>query len=201
MYSSIDAFILDSVVDVELTEEREELLDDTVKKIREHLNQPLTFLFVCTHNSRRSQFAQVFAHVLNQSLLKKSDLKVQSAGTEVTACNPRTIAALEEIGFEVGINEPGDNPVYHVLFDDYAKPIKLWSKTVHDDAIEQPVIAIMTCSHADENCPLVPGALERIPLKYVDPKRADDTDEEMDVYLETAGTIAAELHYFFSRLV
>ena len=33
----------------------------------------------------------------------------------------------------------------------------------------------MTCDHADENCPLIPGAKTRIPLTYVDPKVADET--------------------------
>ena len=58
----------------------------------------------------------------------------------------------------------------------------------------------MTCAHADENCPFIAGAEERIPLRYEDPKRFDDTENEVEAYLNKSIEIATELHYIFSNL-
>jgi arsenate reductase len=58
----------------------------------------------------------------------------------------------------------------------------------------------MTCSHADENCPLVLGASGRIPLTYDDPKEFDDTPLEAAKYSERVHQIGREILYAFSQV-
>ncbi|MCB0818945.1 MAG: protein-tyrosine-phosphatase, partial [Flavobacteriales bacterium] len=59
--------------------------------------------------------------------------------------------------------------------------------------------AVMTCSEADANCPIVRGALDRVSLPYVDPKEADDTPEEAARYDERCLQIATELWYVMQQ--
>ena len=58
----------------------------------------------------------------------------------------------------------------------------------------------MTCSHADENCPFIPGAEIRIPVRYDDPKAFDGTDLMEAKYLERSKEIATEMLYVFSKI-
>ncbi len=153
--------------------------------------------FICTHNSRRSQFAQVWAQTMAYHY--GVNASCYSGGLEVTACNPRTITALESNGFD--ISKTGDeNPEYAVRFSEITEPVKLFSKLYSDDSNPASFIAVMTCDHADQNCPFIPNALLRIPLTYVDPKRSDDTDSESQVYLETSYEIASQMKYVFSLI-
>ena len=58
----------------------------------------------------------------------------------------------------------------------------------------------MTCSHADKNFPLIPGADKRISIPYEDPKEFDDTFDEAKMYDKTSIQIATELKYIFSTI-
>ena len=60
--------------------------------------------------------------------------------------------------------------------------------------------AIMTCGHADENCPIVQGASARFPLTYIDPKVSDGTDKQMETYMDRSLEIAREAKYIFSKV-
>jgi len=155
--------------------------------------------FICTHNSRRSQFGQVAAHLATHyyPLLKANAF---SGGTEVTAFNERAVAAVKRIGLEVSSNN-SENPVYELNFSSNRNPITAFSK-VYDDSTNtsSDFAAIMTCSHADDNCPHIPGALTRIPLRYEDPKAFDDTALEVTKYDERLFEISTEIFYAFSQL-
>ena len=58
----------------------------------------------------------------------------------------------------------------------------------------------MTCSHADENCPFIAGAEQRIPVRYDDPKAFDNTPQQLEKYRERSLQIATELFYVFSQI-
>jgi arsenate reductase len=58
----------------------------------------------------------------------------------------------------------------------------------------------MTCSHADENCPVVIGASTRIALTYNDPKDFDGTPQEAAKYAERVREIGREILYAFSQV-
>ena len=58
----------------------------------------------------------------------------------------------------------------------------------------------MTCSDADEACPIVFGAAERITIRYNDPKAFDDTEQETEKYDERCRQIAREMLFAFSQI-
>lgn len=163
---------------------------------RNHKGMIADLNFICTHNSRRSQFSQVWCHII-QYWLGLNSVKAYSGGTEVTACNHRTVAALERFGFRheaVG----SQNPRYRIFAPEFDAEITLWSKTYSDDSNPgKDFAAVMTCDHADENCPFIPGAEIRVPLTYTDPKYADDTQEEESAYDLACKTIATDMLRLF----
>lgn len=164
-----------------------------------HPAEGLPFVFICTHNSRRSQFAQVWARVaaLHYGV---SGLYTFSGGTEVTAVARPVVACLRAQGFEITVEQANStNPEYTVELTDRER-VQLYSKRFDDPS--QPdngFVAVMTCSDADEGCPVVPGATHRWSLPFDDPKSSDGTAHEAERYRAASDTIARELFYLFSR--
>ncbi len=179
--------------------------EDLIQKIAEYVveenknGEKAQLHFICTHNSRRSQFAQTWC-AFTQAWLGLDVADSYSGGTEVTACNERTIAALGRAGFKIE-KEGSDNPLYTITSEDDDTEVKLWSKLFDDEA--NPVrrfAAIMTCDEADQNCPLIPGAAIRVPLTYTDPKYADDSDNELPAYDLTCKIIATDMLRLFKKV-
>lgn len=167
-------------------------------KNRLDTSKDLKLNFICTHNSRRSQFSQIWGQVA--AAYHNIPAKCFSGGVEVTAFNERAVASIERSGFQV-TSATTENPEYAVSFDASHAPISALSKLYNDTTNPtSDFAAIMTCSDADENCPFIPGADARIPLRYEDPKVFDDTDLEETMYDERSLQIASELLYVFSQL-
>jgi arsenate reductase len=156
-------------------------------------------IFICTHNSRRSQMAEVWAAAAARHF-GVDGVRTFSGGTEATAFDPRAVAAMERAGFMVR-NPGGENPRYRVTFSEDAPALECFSKT-YDDPFNpsRGFAAIMTCSDADEACPVVLGATLRARLPYDDPKVADGTPDETLRYDARCRQIATELLYLFSRV-
>jgi arsenate reductase len=123
-----------------------------------------------------------------------------SGGVEITAFNERAVASLKRFGFRISATGV-ENPIYSVSFSSEADPIKAFSKLFDDpvNAAEQ-FAAVMTCSHADENCPFIPGTEKRIAVRYEDPKAFDDTPQESEMYDQRSLQIATEMAFVFSRI-
>lgn len=156
--------------------------------------------FICTHNSRRSHISQVWAQAAAYYYGIRN-VETFSGGTEATAFNPRAVAAMKQAGFDITIIEDRTNPVYKVKFSEHAPALTVFSKKYDDDFNpKKDFAAIMTCSHADENCPLVPGASARIALTYNDPKDFDGTPQEASKYAERVHEIGREILYAFSQV-
>ena len=160
---------------------------------------PIHLTFICTHNSRRSHFGQIWAAVA-AAWYRVENVHTYSGGTEATAFNPRAVAAAERAGFVIK-NPGGDNPRYEVSFVEEHPSLECFSKT-YDDLFnpQQNFAAVMTCSDADQNCPFIPGADRRFPVTYKDPKEADNTPEESARYDERCRQIATEMFYLFSEV-
>jgi arsenate reductase len=163
-------------------------------------NQPAQLTFICTHNSRRSHLAQIWAHTaaIHFGL---TDVQTFSGGTAATAFNPRAVAALRRAGFEIANPEPSatSNPRYQVRCDSAASPLECFSKVYSESPNpERDFCAVMVCSQADEACPLVSGASLRLAIPYDDPKAFDDTPAESEKYDERSQQIAREMLYLFS---
>lgn len=180
--------------------ERRESLDLIVDFVRgrKAAGAHADLTFICTHNSRRSHLGQLWAATAAW-VFAQDHVRTFSGGTEVTAFNPRALAAVERAGFSV-IKPEGQNPRYQVAFASDSQPETCWSKIYDDPANPQEgFCAVMTCSEADTNCPIVRGALDRVSLPYIDPKEADGTPEEIARYDERCLQIAAELWYVMQQ--
>jgi protein-tyrosine phosphatase/arsenate reductase len=182
--------------------ERKEILTQLSVYISAQLEkkQPVNLVYICTHNSRRSHLGQVWGAVA-ANFYGISGIYTYSGGTEATAFNPNAIKALQTTGFEISQLTQGQNPRYLVSF---GKDLSTtcFSK-VYDDN-ENPTedfVAIMTCSHAEENCPYIPGVDLRIGITYDDPKEFDDTPQQDEKYLERSNQLALENLYVFSQIV
>ena len=180
--------------------ERKESLDliaDFVKE-RKAAGSTADLTFICTHNSRRSHLSQLWAATAAWSFAQ-DHVRTYSGGTEATAFNSRAVAAVERAGFQV-LKPEGKNPIYEVSFTRDHIAERCWSKKYDDAANPQKdFCAVMNCSEADKNCPIVFGALDRVSLPYNDPKEADNTPEEAARYDERCLQIAAELWYVMQR--
>lgn len=181
--------------------ERKILLEPFAAYLREKqaAGQPVRLIFICTHNSRRSHFGQIWAQIAAYHY-GLAPVDCYSGGTETTACNPRAVAALERAGLEAVAITAADNPVYLLRYAWGVNPAAAFSK-VYDQAPNprKGFAAVMTCSQAEENCPFVPGAEKRFSITYDDPKAADDTPGEDAVYDDRCRQIAGEMLYAFFR--
>jgi arsenate reductase (thioredoxin) len=156
--------------------------------------------FICTHNSRRSHISQLWAQAAAHYYGIKN-VETFSGGTEATAFNPRAVTAMKQAGFDISTIKEGSNPLYKVKFSDDAPALTVFSKKYDDDFNpKKDFAAIMTCSHADENCPLILGASVRIALTYNDPKDFDGTSQEAAKYSERVNEIGREILYAFSQV-
>jgi arsenate reductase (thioredoxin) len=185
-----------------IPQERKELLERITYYISKKnvLNKPINLVYICTHNSRRSHFGQIWAKVASVYYNIKN-VNTFSGGTEATAFNVNAINAIKRIGFEVKPVNNEKNTCYHVYYSTDDKPITCFSKVYDDiDNPKQEFIAIMTCSDAEENCPFIPGFELRISTTYNDPKEFDNTPLQDAKYDERCQQIALEIFYIFSKL-
>ena len=109
-------------------------------------------LFLCTHNSARSQMAE---GLLRQ--LSGDRFEVMSAGTEATHVRPLAIRAMDEVGVYISAQE---------------------SETLGRYLREPFDYVITVCDEANEACPFFPGASERLHWSFPDPSKAQGTEEE-----------------------
>jgi arsenate reductase len=163
------------------------------------LGEEVNLNFICTHNSRRSQLCQIWAKTI--AAYYGIPANCYSGGVEVTAFNSRAVDSLRRSGFEISSSDDRDNPHYYVAYAEASEPLLAFSKRF-DDPVNQAThfAAVMTCDHADENCPFIPGAEQRISLRYEDPKVHDGTALEAVKYDERSQQIASELVYIFGQI-
>ncbi|NJC87063.1 MAG: arsenate reductase ArsC [Desulfuromonas sp.] len=110
-------------------------------------------LFLCTHNSCRSQMAEgLVNHYLGDRF------QAFSAGTEATRVNPLAARVLGELGIDISGHR---------------------SKTL-DEFSGQPFDYVITlCGDANEKCPLFFGGVERVHIGFDDPSRVHGRDNEV----------------------
>jgi arsenate reductase (thioredoxin) len=185
-----------------ISKERKVLLENISNYIsgKKESNQPIQLVYICTHNSRRSHFGQIWAQVA-ANYYNVKNVTTFSGGTEATAFNSNAINAIKRVGFEVKPLDETSNRRYHIVFDETENPIICFSK-VYDDAQnpQSKFAAIMTCSDAEENCPFIPGVELRIGTTYDDPKEFDNRPLQDAMYDERCKQIALETLYVFSNV-
>ncbi len=125
-------------------------------------------LFLCTHNSARSQMAEgLLRHLAGDRF------EAYSAGTEATHVRPLAIAVMAELSVDIARQE---------------------SKTL-DRYLGEPFDAVITvCDQANEACPVFFGARERLHWSFPDPSRATGTEaEQLAAYRAVRDAIRARI--------
>ncbi|MBL8855994.1 MAG: hypothetical protein JNK57_18655 [Planctomycetaceae bacterium] len=158
---------------------------------RSSADERVTILTTCTGNSRRSILGAQMGNVA-AAYYGFENVRFYSGGTAPSAFNPRTIATLQAIGFQI---EPtgkeakrGDpkvpNPIFDIAWGD-GLTAREFSKMYQDDSNPQSgFAAILVCSEADESCPQVASADLRVSLTFLDPKVFDESRFETFKYAE-----------------
>ena len=125
-------------------------------------------LFICTHNSARSQMAEGLLNALGGDRFE-----AYSAGTEATHVRPLAIRAMAELGIDISGHE---------------------SKTLAR-FLAQPFDAVITvCDAAAEACPVFRGAKRQLHWSFSDPSKATGSEEEqLAVYRRVRDAIRARI--------
>jgi len=127
-------------------------------------------LFICTHNSARSQMAEgLLRHMGNDRF------EVFSAGTEATFVRPKAIQAMAELGIDISHQQ---------------------SKTL-DRYLGEPFDDVITvCDTAAEACPVFPGAVRRRHWSFEDPSKATGSEsEQLQVYRQVRDEIRSRIEH------
>ena len=110
-------------------------------------------LFICTHNSARSQMAEGYLRA------RYGDrYEAFSGGTEVTKVHPAAIEVMDEIGIDISSHRS------KLIDEFYHKPID---------------IVVTVCDSAKGFCPFFPGKHEEIHYSFPDPSELTGTEEEV----------------------
>ena len=132
---------------------------------------PIRVLFVCTHNSARSQIAE--------ALLQRyggAEFEVDSAGTEATRVNPLAVQVLAELGIDWS---------------------QARSKVIGEFLDQQFDYVITVCDRARATCPVFPGSSNSLHWGLDDPSEVEGTEEEkLAAFRRTQVDIAARLRPF-----
>lgn len=200
---AVRAYALDRIGEFEKIDERRarmlvELSDYVEARLHEGATAEL--IFICTHNSRRSHMAQIWAQTA-AAFFTVRGVRTYSGGTEATAFNRNAVRAISTAGFLVEQEGESENPVYRVRYAKNVEPMRCFSKRFdHRSNPARDFCAVMTCAQADEACPVIPGASTRVSLAHEDPKEYDGTGEAEAKYNERLADIAREMLFAFSRV-
>lgn len=128
-------------------------------------------VFICTHNSARSQMAEGLLRSL-----AGDRYEVSSAGTEATHVRPLAIEAMREIGIDISAHT---------------------SKTIESLGSRGFDYAITVCDSANEACPVFPRGTTRLHWSFDDPSQAVGSDEErLAVFRSVRDEIRARIERF-----
>ena len=112
-----------------------------------------TILFICTHNSARSQMAEGFVNALFGK-----DYEAYSGGLEPTEINPYVIQVMQEIGIDISHHH---------------------AKSVNDFLDKKMEYVVTVCDQAHSSCPFFPGAKTYIHKGFQDPSEFTGTEKEI----------------------
>jgi arsenate reductase len=131
-------------------------------------------LFLCTHNSARSQMAEGFLRAM-----AGDRFEAQSAGTERTIVHPMAIRAMRERGIDISGHTSKE----------------------YDGLMTEPWDYLITvCDDANERCPVAPGSAKRFHWSFEDPSRATGgEDARLMAFRRIRDAIEARLVEWLTR--
>ena len=128
-------------------------------------------LFVCTHNSARSQMAEGMLRSWNSG-----DFEVHSAGTEVSTVRSEAIAVMSEIGIDISGHR---------------------SKSVDEFLGDRFDWVITVCDQARQNCPVFPGVEQTAHWSVEDPSEATgDEEQRLEAFRRARDDLRNRIHVF-----
>jgi len=131
-------------------------------------------LFLCVHNSARSQMAEAMLRAWGGG-----GFEGLSAGSQATHVRPEAIAVMGELGIDLRGQR---------------------SKSVAEFAGQRIDWAITTCDENQEACPVFPGAAHHEYWPFDDPSRASGSDEErLATFRRVRDELAARVREFLAR--
>lgn len=132
-------------------------------------------LFLCTHNSARSQMAEGILRWRSQGRLE-----TYSAGTQPGLVHPLAVQAIGEMGIDIQNQR---------------------SKHLNEFLNQNFDYIITVCDRARENCPVFPGAPHKIHWSFPDPVEANGSEQERySAFMETAVQLDTRIGYFLQFL-
>ncbi len=139
------------------------------------LKSKIRVLFLCTHNSARSQMAEGLLRAMD-----RGRFEVFSAGTEATQVRPLAIQAMSEVDIDISRQRS------KVLTEYLAQPFDY---------------VITVCDQANESCPVFHGAAHRLHWSFPDPSQAGGTSaQQLAVYRQVRDRISARLVEWLDEL-
>ena len=123
---------------------------------------PRRALFLCIHNSARSQMAEGFARAM-----APAGTEVWSAGTEPSRVHPMAVEVMREVGIDLSAQR---------------------SKRIADVPLETMDTVITLCGEADEACPVLRPEVRRLHWPLPDPSRAEG-ERQRDVFRQVRDDI------------
>jgi len=134
-------------------------------------DRPIRVLFVCTHNSARSQIAEALLRDYGGA-----DFEVLSAGTEVSQVNAYAVRVLADLGIDWSAAR--------------SKPITEYLDQRFD-------YVITVCDRARQTCPVFPGSENTLHWGLDDPSEVEGTDEEkLAAFRQTQLDVSTRLRPF-----
>lgn len=119
------------------------------------MNQPRRILFVCIHNSGRSQMAEAFLNALGSP-----DFVAESAGVDPRPINPEVVQVMQEVGYDLS-GARSDNIV------DFFREGRLYEQVIY------------VCERGGEQrCPVFPGVRKTLHWPYPDPAAISGSEQE-----------------------
>lgn len=185
-----------------VSEERKKRLNILISHIKFNLikKTDTKLNFICTHNSRRSQFSQIWSETFAYNFNYENIFSF-SGGTEITEVNKGVINVLKKTGFNILQKSKSFNSRYIINFGENNKNINIYSKLYSCDLNpNSEFIAIMNCDDANLNCPFISGASKKVFLPYNDPKHSDNTNSELLYYTKTNIEIATSMKYLYENI-
>lgn len=137
--------------------------------------KPVRVLFLCTHNSARSQMAEGLLRARGGDRVE-----VFSAGTEPSQVNPLAIQAMDELGIDIRGHKSKSMDAFLNQSFDYV---------------------ITVCDRAKDACPVFPGAPEQIHWSFADPSEASGgADKKLRAFQETAQGLSQRINYLMMMI-
>jgi protein-tyrosine-phosphatase len=135
----------------------------------ESLKGPVRVLFLCTHNSARSQMGEALIRHIG-----KGQIEAFSAGTTVTSVKPEAIETMRRRGIDISHQKSEHLSDYLDMTFEYV---------------------ITVCDEAREVCPVFPNGKRQLHWSFADPSSVEDPAERMAAFEQVARELTTRIHF------